>query len=174
MNLPRTQKLKNVCHTFKLIRSASTSASRITQSDKSEPYFKNVKLITPQSVDYFLYNCLKLKFTDNESKKPGVELLRNIASNYDYWVVRSHQDMLLYYRLQMMQQRLNYLKPVGMDFHQKLRHIQKAPPALLLSFSGSTFESKMVYLRGLIQQTSGDFIQMFYPITKKVFEITHA
>lgn len=156
-----------------LIRRYSSSVLEAQQqSNTKEPIFKNVKLVTPQNLDYFLFNQTKLKFaTDNQktTSKPGIEILRNIAANYDYWVIRSQQDMLLYYRLQMMQQRLDYLKPVGFDHKQKLRHIQKNPPAVLFTFSGSSYESKMVYLRGLSPPQSNDqFLHLFYPITKKV------
>jgi len=156
----------------KLPRFSSVSNEKVQSIDKSvEPYFKNVKLITPRNLDYFLFNHLKLKFvetTGNVSKKPGVELLRNISANYDYWLVRSQQDMLLYYRLQMMQQRLNYLRSVGLDHHQKLRHLQKNPPAILFSFSGLSYESSMVYLRGLSPLKENNFLHLFYPITKKL------
>ena len=139
---------------------------------ENEPIFKNVKLVTPQNLDYFLFNQTKLKFVADENsqkqKQPGVEVLRNVAANYDYWIVRNQQDMLLYYRLQMMQQRLDFLKPVGMDRKQKLRHIQKSPPTVLFTFTGSSFESKMVYLRGLAPHSKDQFLHLFYPVTKKV------
>jgi len=154
------------------IRYTSTAhrASQISNlEDTNEPYFRNVKLITPQNLSYFMYNHLKLKFIEEsvESRQAGVELLRNIAANYDYWIVRNQQDMLLYYRLQMMQQRLDFLKPVGLDYRQKLRHIQKSPPVLIFSFSGTSYESKMVYLRGVSPQSEKEFLHLFYPITKK-------
>ena len=154
-----------------LIRQYSSSIHEAQQhSNKSEPIFKNVKLVTPQNLEYFLLNQTKLKFVpdDKKTKQPGIEILRNIAANYDYWIVRSQQDMLLYYRLQMMQQRLDYLKPIGLDHRQKLRHIQKSPPAVLFTFTGSLYESKMVYLRGLSSQFNDQFLHLFYPITKKV------
>jgi len=157
-----------------LIRKYSSSVHEVQQqSNTNEPIFKNVKLVTPQNLEYFLYNQAKLKFVSDDektkSKLPGIEILRNIAANYDYWIVRSQQDMLLYYRLQMMQQRLDYLKPIGLDHKQKLRDIQKSPPAVMFTFSGSTFESKMVYLRGLSPtQTKNQFLHLFYPITKKL------
>ena len=150
---------------------ASTAPKRNHNGkNETEPLFKNVKLITPKNLDYFLFNLMKLKFVEEEkrSKTAGVELLRNIAANYDYWIIRNQQNMLLYYRLQLMQQRLEFLKPVGMDSCQKLRHIQKYPPALLFSFSGTSYESRMVYLRGLTPLNDKSFLHLFYPITKKV------
>lgn len=159
-----------------LIRKYSSTVHEVQQqSNTNEPIFKNVKLVTPQNLEYFLYNQTKLKFVADDqksTKKPGIEILRNIAANYDYWIVRSQQDMLLYYRLQMMQQRLDYLKPIGLDHKQKLRDIQKSPPVVLFTFSGSLFESKMVYLRGLSpSQTKDQFLHLFYPITKKVNQV---
>lgn len=159
-----------------LIRKYSSSVHEAQhQSNTNEPIFKNVKLVTPQNVEYFLYNQTKLKFVPEDQKttsKPGIEILRNVAANYDYWIVRSQQDMLLYYRLQMMQQRLDYLKPIGLDHKQKLREIQRSPPAILFTFSGSSYESKMVYLRGLSpSQSKNEFLHLFYPITKKVNQV---
>jgi len=172
MSLARIKLLKQrLYYSGSIFRHVSTAPRRKDdRKNSTEPIFKNIKLVTPRNLDYFLFNLMKLKFVEEEkqSKLAGVELLRNVAANYDYWIIRNQQDMLLYYRLQLMQQRLDFLKPVGMDSHQKLRHIQKSPPALLFSFSGSSYESKMVYLRGLSPLNDNSFLHLFYPITKKV------
>ena len=76
-----------------LIRKYSSSVHKVQQQpNTNEPIFKNVKLVTPQNLEYFLYNQAKLKFVSEDektkSKPPGIEILRNIAANYDYWIVR--------------------------------------------------------------------------------------
>lgn len=148
----------------------SGEAISISKMKLPDVHFKNVKLVSPQLLDKFLYTSMKLKFVEEQevSKEPGIELLRNIASNYDYWIVRNHQNIFLYYRLQMMLQRLKFLKSVGMTPRQKLRHIQKNPPLLLLSFTNESFKSSMVYLRGMIPNSEDSFIHVFHPVTRKV------
>lgn len=137
---------------------------------KQDVYFKNVKLVSPQILEKYLYAGMKLKFVEEEEKsnEPGIELLRNIASNYDYWIVRSHQNLFLYYRLQMMLQRLQFLKTIGLTPRQKLRQIQKNPPLLLFSFTNDTFKSSMVYLRGMLPHAEKNFIHIFHPVTRRV------
>ena len=57
-----------------------------------------------------------MKFVEslNKTEKPGVELSRNIVANYDYWLGRNNQTHLLYYRMQMLQQRQDFLRSVGL------------------------------------------------------------
>jgi len=138
-------------------------------SDKTVA-FKNVSMVTPRTFTKFFYNEFKLKFVEEKTKsKPGIELLRNIAANYDYWMVRNNQEHLLYYRLEIMLQRLDYLKTVGLDSKQKLRQIQKSPPPLLFTFTNCSFDAKLVYLRGLLSKPDEeDFIHLFHPITNRI------
>ena len=132
--------------------------------------FKNVKLVTPKIFTNYCFNDLKLKFVEEKAatSEPGIELLRNISANYDYWIVRNHQVLLLYYRLQILMQRVEFLKSVGLDEKQKLRNIQKYPPVLLFSFTDNSYDAKMVYLRGLVRKNETEFIHLFHPVTRKV------
>nr|XP_047143239.1 uncharacterized protein LOC124817343 [Hydra vulgaris] len=132
--------------------------------------FKNVKVITPNNFESHFLNSFKLKFVsiDEGNAKPGIELIRNVAANYDYWIVRKNQSNLLYYRVELFLQRLKYLKSVGLTPRQKLKHIQKFPPLLLFTFTDSTFNGKLIYLRGLIPKEQTGFVHFFYPITSEV------
>lgn len=135
---------------------------------KTSP-FTNISLVTPKTFTKFLFTELKLKSDEvDENTEPGIELLRNIASNYDYWIPRNNQSLLLYYRLQMLLQRISFLKTVGLTPQQKLKHIEKYPPLLLFSFTDCSYEAKMVYLRGLVDKTGNTFLHLFYPVTNKI------
>lgn len=131
---------------------------------------KNISLISPKDFNKVLYHDFKLTFVEEErkSKNPGVELLRNIAANYDYWMVRKNQGHLLYYRLEMMLQRIAFLKSVGLDSKQKLSQIQKQPPPILFTFTDCSYTAKLVYLRGLLHKDEAKFIHLFYPVSKKI------
>ena len=138
---------------------------------ESSFYFRNVSVVNPMTFSSFFHNKFKLKFVEplNKTEKPGVELLRNIAANYDYWLVRNNQTHLLYYRMQMLQQRLDFLESVGLTSKQKLRQIQKYPPILFFTFTDCSYDAKLVYLRGLLPKANPkDYIHMFYPVTTKV------
>lgn len=144
-----------------------------TDLDTKQVIFKNISHVTPKTFSKFFYTQFKLKFVEEEEgkgkkSKSGAELLRNIAANYDYWMTRNNQEHLLYYRLEMMLQRLDYMKSVGLDSQQKLRQIQKCPPLLLFTFSDCSYNGKLVYLRGLLDKPNDDFIHIFHPITNKI------
>ena len=127
-------------------------------------YFKNeLKIRCVQELDESEDNSWKRENKENA----GLEVIQNIAHNYDYWIVRHHQPMILYYRLEMMVQRVNYLSSVGLDSRQKLRHIQKYPPTLVFSFDSSDYDANLVYLRGLTRKED-DFIHLFHPVCDKV------
>jgi len=140
-----------------------------TGKDSSAVSFKNISLVTPRTFAKFFYNEFKLKFVEEKKRsKPGVELLRNIAANYDYWMIRNNQEHLLYYKIEMMLQRLEFLKTVGLDSRQKLRQIQKSPPALLFTFTDCSYSGKLVYLRGLLHKEENVFIHLLHPVTNKI------
>jgi len=134
--------------------------------------FKNIQLVTPRTFSNFLFTQFKLKPVENDEiiAKPGIELLRNIAANYDYWIVRNNQTHLLYYRINMLLQRIEFLESVGLDKRQKLRLIQKYPPLLLLTFTDISYDAKMIYLRGMLPKGNDmeNFNHLFYPITNKL------
>merc|ERR1712228_608449 len=148
----------------------STSQDTFQDGENSgEIFHKNISLISPKFFTKFFYNDLKLKFVEEQKEsEPGIELLRNIAAKYDYWLVRKNQANLLYYRLEMMSQRLAFLRSVGLDYHQKLKQIQKSPPPLLFTFTDCSYTGKLTYLRGLLHKDEGEFMHLFYPVTNKV------
>jgi len=132
-------------------------------------HFKNISLVNPKYYSKYFYNDLKLKFVDEQTEWKGhTQLLRNIAAKYDYWMVRNNQANLLYYRLEMMIQRLEYLKTVGLHSTQKLRQIQRAPPMLLYTFTNQSFKASLTYLRGLLDKQNDKYIHLFHPVTNRV------
>ena len=167
----RIQTLTNVrssTHTDSF--SENSKPQDIFNDDRNSKHiFKNISLITPKLFTKFFFNDLKLKFVEEKkTSKAGIELLRNINSNYDYWMVGNNQALLLYYRLEMMLQRISYMKTIGLDSKQKLRQLQKKPPLLLFTFSDCSYTGKLIYLRGLLHKDQQEFIHLFYPVTNKI------
>jgi len=136
--------------------------------------FSTVPTVNVKTLHTYLQDKLKLQFThtSNDSQSPttthGIQLLHNIASEYDYWLVRRNQELFLYYRIELMLQRLNYMKSMGMDERQKLAQLRKFPPALVMSLTNSTYHGKLIYVRGLVRKDDGGFMTTFYPMSEHV------
>jgi len=138
--------------------------------------FSTVPTVSVKTLHTYLQDKLKLRFTPNCNDKtsrsppttPGIELLHNIASEYDYWLVRRNQEHLLYYRIELMLQRLNYMKSMGMDERQKLAQLRNFPPALVMSLTNTTYHGKLMYVRGLVRKDDGGFMTTFYPMSEHV------
>jgi len=117
------------------------------------------------------YNNVELELGTSAPRSYGVELMRNVASKHDYWIVRRNAPHMLYYRMELMLQRLEYLKTVGLNERQRLRNIQKVPPVLMMTMTNRTFHGKLLYLRGLVPYTeeSNKFpLHVYYPISKQL------
>jgi len=152
--------------------------------------FQHVAVTTMPDLRKHLHNEFKLRFVKEREvgvnagwrpvdgvgttapKSGGVELLFNIAAKHDYWLVdkRRHHNML-YYRLELMRQRLEYLRSVGMDARQKLREIQRCPPPLVFTMTNSTYSGKLIYLRGLVAKECGKkYIHVFSSVAQQIKE----
>jgi hypothetical protein len=152
--------------------------------------FANVAVTTMPELRKYLHDEFKLRFVKEREvglkatwrpvegvgttapQSGGAELLFNIAAKHDYWLVdkRRHHNML-YYRLELMRQRLEYLRSCGMDARQKLRDIQRCPPPLVLTMTNSTYYGKLIYLRGLVAKEDGkSHVHVFTSVAKQIRE----
>ena len=151
--------------------------------------FPNVSVITTGELRKFLHDEFKLRFVKEREgneltaswrpvdgvgtsapKSGGVELLFNVAAKHDYWLIdkRRHHNML-YYRLELMRQRLEYLRSVGMDERQKLCDIRKCPPPLVFTMTNRTYHGKLVYLRGLVPKEEGEkHVHIYAPVARQI------
>lgn len=149
--------------------------------------YPSVAKVKPRDFEAYLTTELKLRSVNREAdKESGVELLENISHEYDRWMVRDSQPMLMYYyRLEMLSQRVRYLDRLDMLPHEKCDHIRAQPPALMLTFDATDYDAPLVYFRGLVatdnqssstradaatnpRRTTSDFVHMLYPICKRV------
>lgn len=145
--------------------------------------FPTVPVITQPELRKFMHDVLKLRFVKEREgdavtarwrpvegvgtsapQSGCLELLHNIASKHDYWLISKRFHRVLYYRLELMRQRLEYLRSVGLDERQKLREIQKRPPPLVFTMTNSTYYGKLVYLRGLVPKGDGSSLHVYSPI----------
>lgn len=128
---------------FSLAWSTSTS-SRTTSSYSStselQKYLKKLKLGR--------FEC----FVKRAQKEPCVEILRNQHEELDVVHVRKRQPQVLYLRTELLLQRINFLKPIGITSRQKRRSIECNPPALVFDFDPSRPEgSRVGYVRGIVR-----------------------
>jgi len=149
--------------------------------------YPSVAKVKPRDFESYLSAELKLRSVNCEADAgSGVELLENISHEYDRWMVRDSQPMLMYYyRLEMLSQRVRYLDRLDMLPHEKFEHIRAQPPALMLTFDATDYDAPLVYFRGLVaadkpsssttpdtssnhHRTSSDFVHILYPICKRV------
>merc|ERR1712048_968915 len=58
---------------------------------------------------------------------------------------------MYYYRVEMLNQRLDWMERLDLLPNEKLNIIRDAPPALILTFDSTEYDAPLVYIRGLIK-----------------------
>jgi len=152
----------------------------IEQMNQDLVKYPFVQKVRPRSLHKYFTEELKIRYLREDThKKEGVELLQNISNKHDSWIIRNNMAMLYYYRIEMLQQRLDYLKDMQMLPEEKLANIRAHPPLLLFSFDAADKQGNLMYLRGLVQDDIGglvenlpsmysEYLHVFYPVTKEV------
>ena len=120
------------------------------------PVLKKMKLKRFQMFERDPSLCLRL------------EPLRYIHEDLDLIHVRQRQPNVLYLRTELLLQRLNFLKPIGITAREKRKLIERSPPVLLLSdnFANS---GKVSYLRGVIgAESETERVHILHPCSPMV------
>merc|ERR1712168_340117 len=134
--------------------------------------FPGVSVVTTPDMQKFMHDVFKLGFVkerEGNHGSGGVELLWNIAAKHDYQLVSKKHRHMFYLRVELMRQRLEFLRTQGLDERQKLREIQKRPPSLVFSMTNSTYHGKLVYLRGLVRKEEDKHVHIYTPVAKDIF-----
>ena len=109
------------------------------------------------------------RFVKAENTKGTLEVLKNAHESLDAIHIRSRQPHVLYLRSELLLQRMEYLKPMGLLKRQKRKLLEKAPPVLLLVHDLDAAEVN--YLRGIIRvqkNSSEEFIHVCHPYPSKI------
>ena len=116
----------------------------------------------------------KLKLARNETSRGlegsrgALEVLKPNHESLDTTHIRSRQPHVLYVRTELVLQRLDYLRPMGLQQKQKRKLMEKSPPLLLLV---ENFRCDQVaYLRGLVRDgPAGEgFVHFCHPYPSQV------
>lgn len=107
-------------------------------------------------------------FEKSEEPILGLEPLKPIHEDLDVTHVRKRQPHLLFLRSELMCQRLEYLKPSGIQARQKRKLIERSPPVLVLMEDLDT-NGALNYLRGVIRSQKDDVeerVHLFHPCSR--------
>lgn len=119
-----------------------------------------------------IFKKMKLRrhkcFEKSEKPLSGVEPLKTIYEDLDVIHVRKRQPHLLFLRSELMCQRLEYLKPSGIQARQKRKLIERSPPVLVL-MENLDKNRALNYLRGVIRlpkDGAEEIVHLFHPCSK--------
>eukprot|EP00112_Aurelia_sp_Birch-Aquarium-sp1_P025384 Seg841.7 transcript_id=Seg841.7/GoldUCD/mRNA.D3Y31 product="hypothetical protein" protein_id=Seg841.7/GoldUCD/D3Y31 len=96
-----------------------------------------------------------------------IKLLRNVNSELEYKYVRPGRSYPVYYRLDLVMQRVNYMSTMGITSKEKLSILRKKPPVLVLCKHQMFDSSSMVYLRGIHKEGQASRY-IFHPLFPRV------
>lgn len=142
---------------FSLAWSSSTSSRTISSTPELQKYLKKLKLGR--------FEC----FEKRTQKEPYVEILKNLHEELDVVHVRRRQPQVLYLRTELLLQRINFLKPIGLTARQKRRLIERNPPALVFDFDPSRPEgSRVGYVRGIVRTDRQVMTHIVHPCSSLI------
>lgn len=122
-------------------------------SGRSTFVFHPIRSFTAKSDLNPLLKKMKLKRFQMFERDPNLclrlEPLKNIHEDLDLIHVRQRQPNLLYLRTELLLQRLNFLKPIGITVREKRKLIERSPPVLVLAENHEN-TGKVSYMRGIV------------------------
>ena len=169
--------------TFTALRRLLTARNTLCMQSRSA-FFMRKKLVTKEEylklsrtahADYeSILRKLNLKensriisLKEEDGPNHEIQLLRNVNSELEYKYIRRGKSYPVYYRLDLVMQRVNFMSTMGITAKEKLSILRKKPPVLVLCKHQMFDSSGMVYLRGIHKEDQA-LRYIFHPIFPRV------